>query len=133
MVTVILIDPSEESEHEGFSEVDVICCACKLFPFQVKEQNNRSASSTQSVSVTDNEDPTITAPSAKSANTSDDGNGNCTTTVSLGTPTTNDNCGVASVKAFVNGSEINQNSYAFPIGTTTVTWTVTVVVPIGNA
>ncbi|PLW95352.1 MAG: hypothetical protein C0593_14360, partial [Marinilabiliales bacterium] len=46
------------------------------------------------VEIVDNVDPTITCP----ANiTQDTDPGACTATVSLGTPTTNDNCGVASV------------------------------------
>ncbi|HLP39256.1 HYR domain-containing protein, partial [Lacibacter sp.] len=50
------------------------------------------------VTVVDDEVPTITAPAAVlNAKTSDDGKGDCTTTVNLGTPVTNDNCEVASV------------------------------------
>jgi hypothetical protein len=67
------------------------------------------------VTVTDNENPTITAPANVNANT----NTNCTATgVSLGTPTTGDNCSVASVTN-------NHASTTYPLGTTTVTWTVT--------
>ncbi|WPY98028.1 LamG-like jellyroll fold domain-containing protein [Christiangramia sp. OXR-203] len=91
----------------------------------VTDTSNRTASDDQTVTVSDNENPTISAPANVSANTSDDGNGDCTTSVDLGIPTSNDNCEVESVKAFVNGGEINPNNYSFPIGTTTVTWTVT--------
>ncbi len=91
----------------------------------VTDNSSRTASDTQTVTVTDNENPTITAPADKSGSTSDDGSGDCTTTIALGTPITNDNCGVATLKAFVNGNEIDPNTYAFPIGDTNVTWTVT--------
>ena len=91
----------------------------------VTDNAGLQSSADQKVVVTDNENPNISAPANRTANTSEDGSGNCTTTVSLGTPTTNDNCGIASVKAFVGGSEIDPATYEFPIGTTTVKWTVT--------
>src|SRR5678810_813480 len=68
----------------------------------------------RTVTVTDNINPTITAPAATSGTT----NVACTSTnVVLGTPVTGDNCSVASVT--------NNAPSAFPLGTTTVTWTVT--------
>ena len=42
----------------------------------------------------------------------------------LAVPVADDNCSVASVVAQVNGTEIDPDTYAFGIGTTTVTWTV---------
>ncbi len=73
-----------------------------------------SATCSFTVTVNDNEDPTITCPANVSATT----NTGCTATgVNLGTPTTADNCTVASVT--------NDAPAAFPLGTTTVTWTVT--------
>jgi hypothetical protein len=69
---------------------------------------------TQTVTVVDNVLPTITAPANVSATT----NTTCTATeVALGTPTTADNCSVASVT--------NNAPTAFPLGITTVIWTVT--------
>ena len=66
------------------------------------------------MTVTDNLDPTITAPADASGTT----NAGCTSTnVALGTPVTSDNCSVASVT--------NDAPEAFPLGVTTVTWTVT--------
>ena len=68
----------------------------------------------QTVTVTDNILPTITAPANVTANT----NTACTATgVVLGTPTTADNCSVASTT--------NNAPTAFPLGVTTVVWTVT--------
>jgi len=67
-----------------------------------------SATTTQIVTVTDNEKPTIIAPPNISA-----GNGSG---LVLGTPVTSDNCGVLSVS--------NNAPSSFPTGTTIVTWTV---------
>ena len=73
----------------------------------------------------DSEDPTITCPANITATTSDDGTGNCSTTATLGTPTTSDNCSIASVVAQVDGTDIDPVTFEFPIGETTVTWVVT--------
>jgi hypothetical protein len=78
------------------------------------DERNDTASCTQNVTVTDNVNPTISCPAAVAVYT----NSGCTATgVALGTPVTGDNCGVASVT--------NDAPVAFPIGVTTVTWTVT--------
>jgi hypothetical protein len=69
------------------------------------------------VMVNDNENPTITAPTAVNANNDP---GKCYATIAnIGIPQTNDNCGVQSVTN--NAPENGQ----FPIGETTVTWTIT--------
>lgn len=74
-----------------------------------------TATATQTVTVTDNQNPTISAPSAVNV-TADIGS--CTATgVALGTPITTDNCSVVSI--------VNDGPVAYPVGTTTVTWTVT--------
>ena len=49
--------------------------------------------------------------------------GNCTAAVTVVAPTTADNCGVASVTNNFNGTADASGTY--PIGTTTVVWTVT--------
>ena len=64
--------------------------------------------------------PTITAPPDLEVNTSDNGRGDCSTTVQLGNPTTS---GDVEITAHVGAEEINANTYLFPTGTTTVTWT----------
>jgi gliding motility-associated-like protein len=70
--------------------------------------NGNISTCTQLITIVDNELPTITCP----ANITQ-----CPgTLVVLGTPTTNDNCGIASVTNNAPGS--------YPIGTTPVTWTV---------
>ena len=67
------------------------------------------------VTVNDTQNPTITAPAGFTVGT--DSNSCVATGVSLGTPTTGDNCAVASVT--------NNAPAQFPLGPTTVTWTVT--------
>ncbi|MDY0142465.1 MAG: HYR domain-containing protein, partial [Bacteroidales bacterium] len=81
----------------------------------VTDGSGNIATCEQLVTVTDIELPTITCPTDVSVNTDAD---DCNASgVILGTPTTDDNCTVASVT--------NDAPATFPIGTTTVTWTVT--------
>ena len=80
----------------------------------VTDNANNTATCTQIVTVTDDELPTIACPADVNATTDA---GVCTATVSLGTATTADNCGVASTT--------NDAPASFPLGSTTVTWTVT--------
>ncbi|WP_304199868.1 HYR domain-containing protein [Flavobacterium alvei] len=78
------------------------------------DNSGKSSSCSFTVAVSDNIPPTITCPSNISTTT----NSACTATgVALGTPTTADNCSVVSVT--------NNAPAAYPIGLTTVTWTVT--------
>ena len=72
-------------------------------------------SCTFNVTVNDTEDPTITAPAGFTVDT--DSNSCVATGVTLGTPITADNCAVSSVS--------NDAPASFPLGSTTVTWTVT--------
>ncbi len=81
----------------------------------VTDSSGNSATATQTVTVTDDQNPTITAP-ANVTTVAD--NGSCSASnVSLGTPVTADNCSVASV--------VSNAPSIFPLGNTTVTWTVT--------
>jgi gliding motility-associated-like protein len=79
----------------------------------VVDGSGNTATATQVVTVTDNIVPTITAPAAVTASTN---NGCYAVNVALGTPVTADNCSVASVT--------NNAPSSFPLGNTTVTWTV---------
>ncbi|UOY07084.1 leucine-rich repeat protein [Muricauda sp. SCSIO 64092] len=76
------------------------------------------------VAVVDAIAPTIACPADVVADAADNGTGDCTATVALGSPVAEDNCSVASVVAQVNGTEVDPDTYAFGIGTTTVTWMV---------
>ena len=80
----------------------------------VVDGSGNSATCSQTVTVIDTEFPTITCPT--NVNVVAD-LGTCTaTSVALGTPTSADNCSVSSVT--------NNAPSTFPLGTTTVTWTV---------
>ena len=65
----------------------------------------------------DNIDPTITAPAAVTVNCDAGACSAAAANVTLGSATTADNCSVASTT--------NDAPNSFPVGTTTVTWTVT--------
>jgi hypothetical protein len=81
----------------------------------VTDVHGHVATATQGITVVDNENPAITAPANITVNNTA---GVCNASVTLGTPTTADNCGVAGVTN-------NHSSAVYPVGTTTVTWTVT--------
>ncbi|MES2005768.1 MAG: Ig-like domain-containing protein [Bacteroidota bacterium] len=85
-----------------------------IVTWTVTDIHGNTATATQSVTVTDNEKPTIMAPAAISVNSDA---GKCGATIPLGNPVTGDNSGVASVS--------NDAPALFPVGTTTVTWIVT--------
>lgn len=73
-----------------------------------------AATTTQAVTVTDNEKPVITAPASITVAADN----NCTVgTVNLGNPVTSDNCGITSIT--------NNAPASYPFGTTLVTWTAT--------
>ena len=80
------------------------------------DTSGNTNSCTQTVTVKDTQPPTITCPANVMVSTDP---GTCSATnVALGMPlATNDNCGILSVT--------NDAPAVFPMGTTTVTWTVT--------
>ncbi len=81
----------------------------------VTDAAGNTATCTQTVTVTDNENPTISCPGDVTVSTDA---GACTASgVDLGTPTTSDNCS--------GETSSNDAPATFPIGDTTVTWTVT--------
>lgn len=80
----------------------------------VTDTSGNTATATQNVLVGDAEPPTITAPADMTVNA--DHKKNYATHVALGSPTTADNCGVASLT--------NNAPTKLPVGTNTVTWTV---------
>ncbi|MCB0564983.1 MAG: HYR domain-containing protein [Phaeodactylibacter sp.] len=81
----------------------------------VFDQNGNQDICDARVTVSDNISPTITCPANVSVSADQ---GTCAATnVSLGTPATNDNCGGATAA--------NDAPASFPVGTTTVSWTVT--------
>ncbi|MCH2042482.1 MAG: HYR domain-containing protein, partial [Saccharospirillaceae bacterium] len=82
--------------------------------------SGNTATCSQIVTVTDDEDPTITC-AADQSQTADPGM--CNAAVSVVAPVTADNCAVASVINDFNGTADASDNY--PVGTTTVVWTVT--------
>jgi hypothetical protein len=81
----------------------------------VNDVNGNSSTALQTVTVTDNQNPTITAPANFTVGTDP---GQCSASgVTLGAATTADNCGVATVT--------NNAPAVFPKGMTMVIWTVT--------
>ena len=75
---------------------------------------------TQDITVEDDENPTITC-AANQTQTADAGV--CEAIVNVTAPAAADNCGVLSVLNDFNGTDDASGTY--PVGTTTVTWTVT--------
>ncbi len=87
-----------------------------MINWSVNDGHGKSASCVQRITITDDENPTIMAPANITMNADA---GRCYATITnLGNPTTGDNCMVASVTN--NRPASNQ----YPVGTTTVTWTV---------
>ncbi|MBJ6119300.1 HYR domain-containing protein, partial [Pontibacter sp. BT310] len=81
----------------------------------VSDGTGGSSTATTTITVADKINPTITAPIAVTVNT--DAGKNTASGAVLGTATTADNCAVASTT--------NDAPATFPLGNTTVTWTVT--------
>ncbi|MBL7964400.1 MAG: HYR domain-containing protein [Flavobacteriales bacterium] len=86
----------------------------------ITDGSGNTASCTQNITVTDNENPTITC-AANQTQPADPGV--CTAAVTVTGPVTADNCSVASVINSFNGTGNASDTY--PLGTTVVTWTVT--------
>ena len=79
------------------------------------DAGGRTSSCTFTVTITDNQPPSLTCPPNLTVNA---GAGLCSATgVSLGSPITSDNCGIASTT--------NNGLTTYPVGTTQVTWTST--------
>jgi hypothetical protein len=82
--------------------------------FEIEDTAGNTTSCSFTVTVNDNENPTITCPSDITV----DADSNCeATSVVLINPTVNDNCSIDTIT--------NNAPATFPLGNTTVTWTVT--------
>ena len=108
-VTVIRTDGT------GLNSGSLFPAGSTTISYSATDANNNVAIHSFTVTVlADNENPTITCP----ANVVVSANGSCEATgVDLGTPTTDDNCNVASIT--------NDGLTTYPLGHTIVTWIVT--------
>ncbi|KAA3630974.1 MAG: HYR domain-containing protein, partial [Bacteroidetes bacterium] len=87
----------------------------------VRDDNNCLATvQVVNIGVDDSEAPTITCPANVTAVAP---TGTCDAAITVGSPTVDDNCAVASVVNDFNNSTDASDTY--PLGTTTVEWTVT--------
>ena len=87
-----------------------------IITWTVWDVNGNSATCTQAVTVIDNQPPSLSCPPPVSVNADP---GQCYATItSLGSPNVSDNCGTQTP---ANNAPANQQ---YPVGTTTVTWTV---------
>jgi len=103
-----------QSDSTGLTSGDLFPVGVTSLEFTADDGNGNSVICSFTVTINDTEVPTINCPIDVTANA----DSNCeATSVSLGTPTTNDNCGIASVT--------NNAPSTYPLGTTPVIWTVT--------
>jgi hypothetical protein len=79
---------------------------------------NITDTATQQVVVIDNQNPTISVTNISVANDA----GKCGASILINLPTTGDNCGVAAVMGERSDHQLLTADY--PVGTTTITWTV---------
>src|SRR5690606_40579405 len=84
----------------------------------VTDIHGNEATCSMTITITDDEDPTITCP-ADITQTADAGS--CDAAVTVPSPITGDNCGVASLEHNYNGTAGASDTY--PVGTTVVEWT----------
>jgi hypothetical protein len=94
--------------------------ASDVYPVGTTTITWNTATCTQNITVTDNENPSITCADDQTQ-TADAGV--CEAAVTVIAPATADNCAVASVVNDYNGTADASDTY--PVGTTAVTWTVT--------
>ncbi|MFA6950763.1 MAG: HYR domain-containing protein, partial [Lentimicrobiaceae bacterium] len=86
----------------------------------VVDMNGNSANCFMNVTVVDEQDPTIICPDDITVNTDP---GVCEAQVNVPLPEVDDNCGINTLVNSFNGT--GDASGIYPVGTTTVTWTVT--------
>ena len=108
------------TQTEGLASGSAFPVGVSTIEFTAEDECGLTTTCEFTITVIDNEDPTITCAADQTATTDA---GNCTAAVTVVAPTTADNCGVASVTNNFNGTADASGTY--PIGTTTVVWTVT--------
>ena len=109
------------NDYNGTSDAsDVYPLGATTVTWTVTDGSGNTSSCSMSVTVSDNEAPSINCPGNVAVNTD---SGVCAASISIDSPTTSDNCSVASVINDYNGTSDASDTY--PLGTTTITWTVT--------
>ncbi|NRB33020.1 MAG: HYR domain-containing protein, partial [Rhizobiaceae bacterium] len=103
-------DASGETYNEGLTTVT----------YTITDASSNTATCNFTVTVSDNENPTITCGSNQSVNVAA---GTCAQTVTINLPLTADNCGEDSTHNDFTGN--NTNVALFPLGATVVEWTTT--------
>ncbi len=91
--------------------------------WHVTDLAGRTVSKTQSIIVSDTTPPVITAPPNLENKKTD--NGSClATNLNLGIPSTSDDCSAVTYVGSIDGYTGVLSDYEYPIGVTTITWTV---------
>ncbi len=104
----------ERHMNFGVDNLSILAGTNSNLTLVVTDQASNTASCTSALTVLDGTPPTITCPANRIVGT----NAQCTATaISLGTPISNDACGIYSVT--------NNAPVWFPVGSHTVTWTAT--------
>ncbi len=98
--------------------------------YTVTDAAGLTSTDQMTVTVTDNENPTVNAGFDQMANTSDDGTGNCNVAIALAPVTFEDNCPGSTLTWVLTGATTGSGSgqlgsYTFNAGATTITYTVT--------
>ncbi|NPD48314.1 HYR domain-containing protein, partial [Lentimicrobium sp. S6] len=112
---------SVENDYNSISDAsDIYPVGTTTITWTITDQSGNDTQCTQDITVTDDEQPSIVC-AADQNQTADAGV--CTAAVIVEAPVTDDNCGVASIENDYNGNADASDTY--PVGTTTILWTVT--------
>jgi hypothetical protein len=107
------------TQTEGLASGSAFPVGVSTIKYTAEDECGLTTTCSFTVTVEDNEVPTITCAADQTANTNQD---LCTANVTVLAPTTTDNCGAQTVTNNFNGTD--DASGIYPIGTTTVVWTV---------
>ncbi|MDP4828083.1 MAG: HYR domain-containing protein [Flavobacteriales bacterium] len=109
------------NDYNGTSDAsDIYTIGTTVVNWTITDIHGNVSTCVTTITITDDEAPVINCP-ASISQTADAGV--CEALVSIPVPFTSDNCSVASVVNDYNGT--NDGTDIYPVGTTTITWTVT--------
>ena len=118
--SILEIEGAKLQQTAGLPQNSLFPVGTTTNTFVATDASGNIATCSFTVTVTDNEAPSITCAAAQTQ-TADAGV--CKAAVTVVGPATGDNCGVAGVTNSYNNTADASGTY--PVGTTTVTWTVT--------